>query len=115
MAYGYRGSPCRLELGFNASEDFHLYTIEWQPGWISWSVDNVILHERGGWDPTPVPHLPMRLHGNLWAPRSSDLAGRIEESALPFGRQLPQRCNLDLKASNDSPGEEATAVAVTSD
>jgi beta-glucanase (GH16 family) len=83
MTYGYRGSPCRLELGFNASEDFHLYTIEWRPGWISWSVDNVILHERGGWDPTPVPHLPMRLHGNLWAPRSSDLAGRIEESALP--------------------------------
>ena len=83
MSYGYRGSPCRINLGFDASEDFHLYTIEWRPGCISWSVDKVVLHERGGWDPTPIPHLPMRLHGNLWAPRSNELAGRVDQSALP--------------------------------
>jgi beta-glucanase (GH16 family) len=81
--YGYRGSPCRVDLGFDVTLDFHLYTIDWRPGFISWSVDGKPVHERVGWDPTPIPHLPMRLHANLWVPRSEELAGPIDESALP--------------------------------
>ena len=83
LNYGYRGSPCRIELGFDSTLDFHLYAIDWRPGHISWSVDGRIVHERVGWDPTPVPHLPMRLHANLWAPRSEELGGRIDEQSLP--------------------------------
>lgn len=83
IGFGYRGSPCRIELGFDATLDFHLYAIDWRPGRIAWSVDGRLVHERVGWDPTPVPHLPMRLHANLWAPRSEELAGRIDEDALP--------------------------------
>lgn len=83
MAFGYRGTPWRIDLGFDATEDFHLYAIEWRPGLIAWSVDGRIVHERAGWDPTPLPHLPMRLHANLWAPRSGDLAGRVDEKVLP--------------------------------
>lgn len=81
--YGYRGSPCRVDLGFDVTLDFHLYTIDWRPGFISWSVDGKPVHERVGWDPTPIPHLPMRLHANLWVPHSEELAGPIDESALP--------------------------------
>ncbi|CAE6729779.1 hypothetical protein R75461_08407 [Paraburkholderia nemoris] len=83
IGFGYRGSPCRINLGFDATLDFHLYAIDWRPGRITWSVDGRIVHERVGWDPTPVPHLPMRLHANLWAPRSEELAGRIDHDALP--------------------------------
>jgi len=83
MAYGYRGSPWRVELGFDATKDFHHYVIEWRPGMISWSVDGRVVHERAGWDPTPLPHLPLRLYANLWAPRSEGLAGRIDERFLP--------------------------------
>ena len=83
IGFGYRGSPCRIDLGFDATLDFHLYAIDWRPGRIAWSVDGRIVHERVGWDPTPLPHLPMRLHANLWAPRSEELAGRIDEDALP--------------------------------
>lgn len=83
LDYGYRGSPCRIELGFDSSLDFHLYAVEWRPGYISWSVDGRVVHERVGWDPTPVPHLPMQLHANLWAPRSGEVAGRMDESKLP--------------------------------
>lgn len=83
MAFGYRGAPWRIDLGFDATEDFHLYAIDWRPGLIAWSVDGRIVHERAGWDPTPLPHLPMRLHANLWAPRSEDLAGRLDDKALP--------------------------------
>jgi GR25 family glycosyltransferase involved in LPS biosynthesis len=83
MDFGYRGSPCRIDLGFDATLDFHLYTVDWRPGCITWSVDGKPVHGRVGWDPTPIPHLPMRLHANLWAPRSEELAGQIDESALP--------------------------------
>jgi GR25 family glycosyltransferase involved in LPS biosynthesis len=83
MGFGYRGAPCRIDLGFDATLDFHCYAIDWRPGRIVWSVDGKIIHERVGWDPTPVPHLPMRLHANLWVPRSEELAGPIEEVALP--------------------------------
>lgn len=83
MEFGYRGSPCRIELGFDATQDFHLYAIDWRPGCISWLVDGKLVHERVGWSPTPIPHLPMRLHANLWAPRSQELAGKMDENALP--------------------------------
>ncbi|TIL84405.1 MAG: glycosyl hydrolase family protein [Mesorhizobium sp.] len=84
MGFGYRGSPCNIDLGFDSTLDFHLYAIDWQPGRIAWSVDGMIVHERVGWDPTPLPHLPMRLHANLWAPRSEKLAGRVNKANLPL-------------------------------
>lgn len=78
LDYGYRGSPCSIDLGFDASADFHRYAIEWLPDRIRWFVDDILVHERGSWDPTPVPHLPMTLHANLWSPRSVELAGAAE-------------------------------------
>lgn len=82
-AYGYRGSPCRIPLGFDASTEFHRYSIEWRPDSIRWAVDGRVIHQRSSWDPTPVPHLPMELHFNLWAPHSRELAGRLELACLP--------------------------------
>jgi GR25 family glycosyltransferase involved in LPS biosynthesis len=81
--FGYRGAPCRIDLGFDATSDFHVYTVDWRPDRITWSVDGHVVHERVGWDPTPIPHLPMRLHANLWAPRSEELAGRLDPHVLP--------------------------------
>lgn len=83
IGFGYRGAPCRIDLGFDSTLDFHLYAIDWRPGRIVWSVDGRIVHERVGWDPTPIPHLPMRLYANLWAPRSEELAGRLDPNVLP--------------------------------
>lgn len=83
MDFGYRGSPCRIDLGFDATADFHLYAIDWRPGRVTWLVDDRVVHERVGWDPTPIPHLSMRVHANLWAPRSEEFAGRINRRMLP--------------------------------
>jgi len=83
MGYGYRGSPWWIDLGFDATEDFHEYAIEWRPDRLTWLVDGETVHERASWDPTPIPHLPMRLHANVWAPRSQELAGRMNERTLP--------------------------------
>jgi GR25 family glycosyltransferase involved in LPS biosynthesis len=83
MAFGYRGSPSWIDLGFDTTEDFHDYAIDWRPDRVAWIVDGKIVHERASWDPTPIPHLDMRVHANLWVPRSQELAGRINERALP--------------------------------
>jgi len=85
MGFGYRGSPCRIDLGFDVTADFHLYAIDWRPDRVAWLVDGRIVHERVGWDPTPIPHLSMRVHANLWAPRSEELAGRVDRRRLPAG------------------------------
>jgi GR25 family glycosyltransferase involved in LPS biosynthesis len=86
--YGYRGTPVLLDLGFDASADFHRYGIEWTPTAIRWFVDGRLVHERANWDPTPIPHLAMCFHVNLWAPNSVELAGRLAKGRLPASVQV---------------------------
>lgn len=81
--YGYRGTPVLINLGFDASEDFHRYIVEWSPEVIRWFVDDRLMHERFNWNPTPIPHLPMQFHVNLWPSRSVKLAGRLLDRKLP--------------------------------
>lgn len=81
--YGYRGAPSFIELGFDASKGMHRYAIEWTPYEIRWWVDDRLVHQRVLWDPTPIPHLPMKLHVNTWPSRSTQLAGRLNTRRLP--------------------------------
>jgi beta-glucanase (GH16 family) len=83
MGFGYRGSPSWIDLGFDATADFHRYAIDWRPERLTWLVDGNVVHERASWDPTPIPHLGMRVHANLWAPRSKEFAGQLDTCALP--------------------------------
>jgi beta-glucanase (GH16 family) len=83
MDYGYRGSPYRIDLDFDATEAFHRYAIDWRPERLTWLVDDRVVHTRSSWDPTPIPHLSMRVHANLWAPRSKEFAGAIDTTAFP--------------------------------
>jgi beta-glucanase (GH16 family) len=81
--YGYRGAPTIIELGFDASELPHRFTIEWGPSELRWLVEDRLIHERVNWDPTPIPRLPMALHVNIWPSRSRQLAGRLTRRRLP--------------------------------
>lgn len=81
--YGYRGSPTHIELGFDASKGIHRYAVEWTPCEVRWFVDGSLVHRRVLWDPTPIPHLPMKLHINTWPSRSAQLAGRLSTRRLP--------------------------------
>jgi len=81
--YGYRGAPSFIDLGFDASESYHRFAIEWGPSEICWFVDNRLIHRRFDWDPTPIPHLPMALHVNIWPSRSKELSGRLASHKLP--------------------------------
>ena len=86
--YGYRGTPCYINLGFDASKASHRYTIEWSPSEILWKVDGQLVHRRVMWGPTPIPHLPMMLHFNSWPCRSVQLSGRINRRRLPSAALL---------------------------
>ena len=88
MEYGYRGAPALIDLGFDASEEFHEYAIEWTSTAIRWSVDGRLVYERLDWDPTPIPDLPMQFQFNLWHPRSRRLAGRLDHTDLPATSEL---------------------------
>lgn len=81
--YGYRGTPIYIDLGFDASKSFHKYAIEWDESEIRWFVDDNLVHRRTEWNPTPIPHLPMSLHLNIWPCRSKELAGTLPNRALP--------------------------------
>ena len=83
LEYGYRGTPALIDLGFDATSEFHRYEIEWCSDSICWRVDRRLVHERVMWEPTPIPHLPMQFHVNLWHSRSKELAGRLAASDLP--------------------------------
>lgn len=80
--YGYRGTPAAIPLGFDASKGAHKFAIEWYPEEIRWFVDDELIHRRTAWNPTPIPHLPMKLHVNTWPTRSRELAGRLALRAL---------------------------------
>ncbi len=81
--YGYRGCPSIIELGFDASKEMHRYAIEWTPTEIRWFVDDLLVHQRDLWNPTPIPHLPMQLHFNAWPSRACQFAGRLRMRKLP--------------------------------
>ncbi len=88
LEFGYRGTPTLVDLGFDATEDFHRYEIDWEPHVIRWRVDGRLVHERCEWHPTPIPHLPMQFNVNLWNSRSRRLAGRLSKRDLPASAEI---------------------------
>ncbi|HDL7024097.1 TPA: family 16 glycosylhydrolase [Yersinia enterocolitica] len=109
--YGYRGTPTLIPLGFDASEEFHDYMIEWSPNEIKWFVDGVMVYRRGVWGPTPIPHLPMTLHANIWPTRSKELAGRLQTRSLPSITYVRKICIDATMDINNPKLNEQTEVA----
>jgi GR25 family glycosyltransferase involved in LPS biosynthesis len=96
--YGYRGTPIQIDLGFDASQGFHEFSIEWTPTRIRWLVDNVLVHERMNWAPTPIPNQPMKFYVNVWPSESREFAGEFDQ------RKLPSSCCVkDLAIDSYSP------------
>lgn len=83
LEHGYRGTPTIINLGFDASESFHDYTISWNISDITWRVDGQVVYRRLLWNPTPIPDLPLEFNINLWHSRSKELAGDLKSDSLP--------------------------------
>jgi beta-glucanase (GH16 family) len=86
--YGLRGTPVVIDLGFDASLEFHRYAIEWEPEEIRWFVDDKLIHVRRAGLPTPIPQLPMRFHVNTWPICSEELAGKFSPTRDSMGSEL---------------------------
>lgn len=97
LEYGYRGTPILIDLGFDASKDFHQYSIEWSSTYIRWLVDGRLAYERANWNPTPVTHLSMQFYVNLWHSRSEELAGRLLDRDLPAYSEIR---SIDIHAQS---------------
>jgi endo-1,3-1,4-beta-glycanase ExoK len=86
-----------VQLGFDASADFHDYAIEWTPLKISWYVDRKLVFETP--DGAPIPKTPGNLFFSLWS------GSKIEDSWMgPFQYSEPKSAEVAWAAYN-SPGE----------
>jgi endo-1,3-1,4-beta-glycanase ExoK len=90
-----------VELDFDASEDFHLYTIEWRPGEIVWFVDGNELFRVAG-DPADMPSHPGKLITEIWAAKGlKKWAGVLDPEALPSEAHV--RCMSWRPFGSDAP------------
>ncbi|WP_437912708.1 glycoside hydrolase family 16 protein [Sorangium sp. So ce302] len=67
--------PQKVDLGFDPSEDFHTYQIEWTPSGARFSVDDVLRHE---WtERIDLMVLPQNVLMTIWASSSASWAGAV--------------------------------------
>lgn len=67
--------PRKVDLGFDPSEDFHTYQIEWTPSGARFSVDDVLRHE---WtERIDLMALPQNVLMTIWASSSAAWAGAV--------------------------------------
>lgn len=79
---GQRNPPFDVDLGFDASKEFHNYAFEWRKDSIRWFVDDKLVHE------TPkgavIPSNPGLLYMSLWS------GSKVEDDWLgPFTYKGP--------------------------
>jgi GR25 family glycosyltransferase involved in LPS biosynthesis len=115
MEYGYRGTPMLIDLGFDAAKDSHEYAIEWNSMSIRWLVDGEVVYERGNWDPTPIPHLPMNFNVNLWCSRSEQLAGQLNDRDLPAHTDIEELAIDGASVSAAALSAKINSIGVTSE
>jgi hypothetical protein len=63
--------PTLIDLGFDASADFHTYAFTWREDRIDWYVDDVLIHTEDGSD-GELPSVPGKLFINLWASEGTE-------------------------------------------
>jgi endo-1,3-1,4-beta-glycanase ExoK len=69
--------PKLVDLGFDPSADFHVYTIEWTPAGARFLVDEAVLHT---WTThIELMGLPQNVLMTIWASSSVDWAGAVNE------------------------------------
>lgn len=81
---GKKSGEALVPLGFDASEAFHTYRIEWKPETIVWSVNG---HEVYRLDAArhPLPEAPQKLMLHIWAGQGTDgWLGRFRYPGQPL-------------------------------
>lgn len=74
----------KIDLGFDASRDFHTYAFEWGPSGITWFVDGKAVKHADGSE-GPLPSQPQRVIANVWPTRGADgWAGHFRYPGAPL-------------------------------
>ena len=73
-----------INLGFDASEAFHDYIIEWQPDYIKWYVDDELLYETK----KDIPDGKQKVMMNIWVSEDKSKTGILKENELPAEAQF---------------------------
>ena len=80
---GVGGHETWIDLGFDASTDFHTYAIEWKAGRVAWYVDGALRHVETGVRGA-LPTTPMRIMTSYWAcTEVDDWCGRFTYPDAP--------------------------------
>ena len=75
--------PEIYDLPFDAAEDFHVYTFEWTPEKILWTVDGEVYHTFT----KNVANLPQKIMMNIWISSNTEWAGPLDTKTLPTTAQ----------------------------
>jgi len=70
-----------IDLGFDASQDFHNYAFEWSPTSIKWYVDGILVHTEDG-SRGELPSQPGNIMVNFWA-GTGDAEGWTKKFVYP--------------------------------
>jgi beta-glucanase (GH16 family) len=73
--------PKVVDLGFDATADFHVYTMEWTPSAARFLVDGAVKHEWN--DQISLMKLPQNLLLTIWASSAATWAGAIGDDTAP--------------------------------
>ena len=80
-----------IELGFDASADFHDYRIGWTPDAIRWFADDRLIYEvRADDAPLPIPDKDMLVYSSLWTGDSN-----LEDWHGPVDQEVDTSMTLD--------------------
>lgn len=77
-----------IDLGFDASEDFHVYGFDWQPEYIKWYVDGNLVHTEDGSN-GPLPCTASKIMVNFWPGTG------VDNWLGAFDGQVPQMVYYD--------------------
>ena len=78
---GHLQFPRLVDLGFDPTADFHVFTIEWVPGVARFIVDGELHHEATEEMSRMV--LPQNILLTIWASDSADWAGPVDTTTVP--------------------------------
>jgi len=74
-------TPKLVDLGFDATAEFHVYTIEWTPSAVRFLVDDEVKYE---WNASiTLMKLPQNLLLTIWASSSASWAGAVGDDTAP--------------------------------
>lgn len=73
----------RQTLDFNPHQDFHVYSFEWTPEYIAWTVDGKEVHRQTG-EHVARMNKPQKIMMNIWPSQFWDWTGPWQEDKLPL-------------------------------